>query len=64
MNDNEVPDLVGLDLYDATITAAESGYQIRVTRVDDIGRIITHDYVSTRINLEFENDIVVKQSIG
>jgi hypothetical protein len=51
--------LVGLNLHDADHLADRSGYRLRVIRQSGKGLPVTADYVSNRINIEIEDDIVV-----
>jgi hypothetical protein len=52
--------VVGLNLYDANELAARSGCQLRVVRRDGKSADVTADFVTNRIDVEVEGDIVVR----
>jgi hypothetical protein len=52
--------VVGLNLHDANELADRSGCQLRVVRRDGKGADVTADFVTNRIDVEVEGDIVVR----
>ena len=56
--------LVGLNLHDAKPLAARLGCLLREVRRDGTGSDITADFCTGRINIETENGVVVKTSVG
>lgn len=56
--------LVGLSEADATATATERGWDVRVVARDGEEFPITMDYSTSRVNLTVEKDVVVKVYVG
>jgi len=52
--------VVGRNLHDANELAARSGCQLRVVRRDGKGGDFTADFVTNRIDVALEGDIVVR----
>lgn len=56
--------LIDKTLEEATNIITNNGYRLRIVKKDGVPFVITRDYRLDRINLELENDKVVKTSIG
>ena len=56
--------LVGLSEAAAQTKAAASGYEVRIAMVDGEPRALTMDYRTDRINLELEDGVVVRATVG
>lgn len=59
-----LPRLIGMIEKDAYQLISNAGFFPRITKRDNKAYICTRDYRTDRINLEIENDIVVKADVG
>ena len=63
-NDLILESLIGKSLNEATQLAGFNGFAIRVTREDSTNYMVTMDLRFDRINLELDEGVVTKCSIG
>jgi hypothetical protein len=57
---SDAPDLVGRTFDEATAIAESAGWTVRVVRMDGEELAVTADYVSTRLNVAVEADVVTE----
>lgn len=57
-------DIIGMSYEDAVIHVRKGGHTWRMVRKDSMNYIITCDLRLDRVNLEVENEVVVKYSMG
>lgn len=59
-----VKDLIGRNWEQARQECLANGYWFRVLRKDDKQYMVTHDLVKHRFNVDVENNIITKVTIG
>ena len=61
---NEPATYVGLSLSVAQQTAEKAGLRHRIVRLDGEERMVTRDFIPTRLNFIVENDVVTEVTKG